>query len=274
MVSFSPSTQSIIETAQHPRVAIITGAAQGMGRSIATRLFQDGFNIALNDIPGKKTLLEDVARGLEAGVELDLCVKTDLRRRALVVLADVSVETEVKGMIERVVEELGSLDVMIANAGIATVASIHDTSTETLDRILAVNVRGTFLCYKYASEQMIRQGRGGRIIGASSLAGKRGQGMISAYTASKFAIRGLTQSAAVELGKHGITVNAYAPGAIVTEMFENMPDQMKDSLLARAALGSLGETEDIASFVSYVVSDQAKFITGQTITIDGGIHFD
>ncbi|KAL0069995.1 hypothetical protein AAF712_002892 [Marasmius tenuissimus] len=242
---------------QSPRVAIVTGAAQGLGRSIAARLFQDGFNIAINDIPEKSKQLEEIAREIEG----------DSRKagRVLVALADVSVESEVKA------------------------------STETLDRVLAVNVRGTFLCYKYASEQMIRQGGGGRIIGASSLAGKRGkvfvldvvnrvaeskglinigQGMLSAYSASKFAIRGLTQAAAVELGKHGITVNAYAPGAIVTEMFHSMSDQMKNGLAARASLGCHGTTDDIANFVSYIVSDQAKFITGQSVTIDGGIHFD
>ncbi|KAK1228325.1 hypothetical protein PQX77_008636 [Marasmius sp. AFHP31] len=206
MASSSQSTAN--NHVRSPRVAIVTGAAQGLGRSIAARLFQDGFNIAINDIPEKSKQLEELAREIEGS--------SGEAGRVLVVLADVSVESEVKGMVERVVEELGSLDVMVANAGIAPIASIHDTSTETLDRVLAVNVRGTFLCYKYASEQMIRQGGGGRIIGASSLAGKRGkalifdiddrvaenkgligigQGMLSAYSASKFAIRGLTQAA-------------------------------------------------------------------------------
>ncbi|KAJ8078222.1 hypothetical protein PM082_000428 [Marasmius tenuissimus] len=261
MASSSQSTMN--NHVQSPRVAIVTGAAQGLGRSIAARLFQDGFNIAINDIPEKSKQLEEIAREIEG----------DSRKagRVLVALADVSVESEVKGMVERVVEELGSVDVMVANAGIAPIASIHDTSTETLDRVLAVNVRGTFLCYKYASEQMIRQGGGGRIIGASSLAGKRGQGMLSAYSASKFAIRGLTQAAAVELGKHGITVNAYAPGAIVTEMFHSMSDQMKNGLAARASLGCHGTTDDIANFVSYIVSDQAKFITGTSPSMVGYI---
>ncbi|KAF9263743.1 NAD(P)-binding protein [Marasmius fiardii PR-910] len=262
-----------------PRVALVTGAAQGMGRTIAERLFQDGYKVALNDISVKTDLLEEVAEELGGS---SVMMKENGNghggkhgsKRVLVVAADVSVEEEVKGMVDKVVEEFGSLDVMIANAGIATIKPFEDTTTEMLDRILAVNVRGTFLCYKYASQQMIKQGHGGRIIGASSIAGKRGQGNLCAYSASKFAIRGLTQSAAVEFGKHGITVNAYAPGGVVTEMFESMPTKMKESLVARASLGTLGKTKDIASLVSFIVSDEARFITGQTITIDGGIHFD
>ncbi|KAG7098172.1 hypothetical protein E1B28_000140 [Marasmius oreades] len=263
----------------HPsitRVALVTGAAQGLGKSIASRLFQDGYELALNDISAKRDLLDQAADEITSTVIALGSGDGGKRphRRIIIIPADISVEEEVKGMINKVAEELGTLDVMIANAGIATVKSFNDTTTEALDRILAVNVRGTFLCYKYASQQMIKQGRGGRIIGASSLAGKRGQANLCAYTASKFAIRGLTQSAAVEFGKHGITVNAYAPGGVVTEMFESMPLNMRESLVARASLGTLGSTEDVASLVSFIVSDEARFITGQTITIDGGIHFD
>ncbi|KAF8836786.1 NAD(P)-binding protein [Paxillus ammoniavirescens] len=246
-------------------VALITGSAQGIGRGIALRLAKDGYDIALNDIPSKYDQLRTVA---------DDIVKSG--RKALVLPADVTVDEQVKGMVQEVAKELGGLDIMIANAG---VAGLRDW-----DRIMAVNARGTFLCYKYAAEQMIKQGRGGRIIGASSLMGKTGSPSLSAYCASKFAVRGLTQAAALELGRHGITVNAYAPGHIETPLSAGLMDadgkllcsdeefaaQIMNQSDARP-IKSIGQPEDIASVVSYLVSKEAHFITGQTISVDGGI---
>ncbi|KAG9309625.1 acetoin reductase family protein [Chiua virens] len=188
-------------------VALITGSAQGIGRGIALRLANDGYDIALNDVLSKRDELRAVAGDIE-----------QIGRRTLLVPADVSVEEEVKGMIQEVVKELGSLDVMIANAGIARIATLVSTELADWEQVMAINARGPFLCYKYAAQQMIKQGRGGRIIGASSIQGLRGQPFHAAYCASKFAIRGLTHSAAQELGRYNITVNCYAPGTIITEM--------------------------------------------------------
>jgi len=147
---------------------------------------------------------------------------------------------------------------------------------------MAVNARGTMLCYKHAGKQMIAQGRGGRIIGACSQAGKQASPVVPAYCASKFAIRGLTQAAAQEFGQHGITVNAYAPGVVDTRLIGPLkaPDASGNSspalaaVLAGTPVRRLGEPEDVAGLVSYLASDCASFITGQSVSINGGCFFD
>uniref|UniRef100_A0A0W0GD90 Ketoreductase domain-containing protein n=1 Tax=Moniliophthora roreri TaxID=221103 RepID=A0A0W0GD90_MONRR len=261
------------------KVALVTGSAQGIGLAIATRLSQDPeYAVALNDVPGKEETLHTIAQGLKC--------------KTLVVPGDVSKEEDVKRMVNRTVEEFGGLDVMVANAGLLQLGSIDTLSQEEFDNVLAVNVRGVFLCYKWAGKQMVSQGRGGRIIAASSMAGKRAAPYASAYSASKFAVRGLTQSAAQEYGKYGITVNAYAPGVIPTEMGTRrlllplslhhsfdpgklIPQDMIDVLQASRSLTDVkGTPEDVANLVAYLVSDEAKWVTGQTLAIDGGINFD
>ncbi|OJA15481.1 hypothetical protein AZE42_06343, partial [Rhizopogon vesiculosus] len=175
------------------------------------------------------------------------------------------------------------------------------TTSEDFESVLSVNVKGTFHCYKYAAQQMIAQGDGGRIIGASSLAGKKGKficrcfrccmvtddmppsghAMLSAYCASKFAVRGLTQTAAIEFGHHGITVNAYAPGPIYTSMLAQLQQaaversgDLYEEMKRLSSVGYLGNTQDVGNLVSFLVTPEARFITGQSITIDGGIFFD
>jgi len=153
-----------------------------------------------------------------------------------------------------------------------------EATVENFDLLMAVNVRGTMLCYKHAGKQMVSQGRGGRIIGASSVAGKQGIGGDSSYSASKFAIRGLTQAAAQELGKYGITVNAYAPGAVDTALTNEMkvrfgPDALS-ALVGTSVVKRLGTPEEIADLVSYLASDGSRFITGQSICVNGGSFFD
>ncbi|KAF8176326.1 hypothetical protein K438DRAFT_76287 [Mycena galopus ATCC 62051] len=186
-------------------------------------------------------------------------------------VADVSLEEEVRGMVEAAVNDYGRLDVMVANAGVSSRTSLSEMTTDQWDRMMNINARGTFLCYKYAGIQMIKQGGGGRIIGASSIAGKQGSPFNFAYTASKFAVRGLTQAAALEFGAHGITVNAYAPGAVDTEMLSYvMPlDTPRDVLLGAMKQGSplntVGTPTDIADFVSFIASKESGFITGQTV---------
>ncbi|KAG8221461.1 hypothetical protein J3R82DRAFT_1668 [Butyriboletus roseoflavus] len=157
-------------------IALVTGSAQGIGRGIALRLARDGFDIALNDVSSKGDQLRAVANDIEK-----------IGRRTHLVPGDVAVEGEVKGMVRGVTEQLGGLDVLGLTDFVAEL--------EVWERVMAVNARGTFLCYKYAAAQMIAQGRGGRIIGASSTAGKIGNPLSCAYSASKFAIRGLTQTA-------------------------------------------------------------------------------
>ncbi|KAJ6551115.1 NAD-binding protein [Mycena capillaripes] len=243
-------------------VALVTGAAQGIGKSIALRLAEDGYDVAVNDIPSNSELLDAVVAEVQAK-----------GRKGVKRVADVSQDEQVKGMVEQVVEELGGLDVMIANAGVLhKLVPITELTADEWDRIMNINGRGPFLCYKYAGIQMIKQGRGGRIIGASSLAGKQGQANAAAYSASKFAVRGLTQAAAMEFGAHGITVNAYAPGAIDTPMIAVLRDTVEQYSVPA----------DIANLVSFLASKESQFITvltkmsrsGQTISINGGVFFD
>jgi acetoin reductase-like protein len=253
--------------------AIVTGASQGIGRAIALRLADDGFDIALNDIATKSTGLETVASDISGK-----------GRRTIIVPADVSVEDEVRGMIATTVRVLGGVDVMVANAGIITFGNVLDVDVESFDATFSVNVRGTLLCYKYAARQMIEQGRGGRIIGASSVFGKRSSKDFIAYSSSKFAVRGLTQAAAIELGHHGITVNCYAPGPIQTEMLRTLREQRErweaeqgydpgSIQRGQTTVGYEGVPNDIASIVSYLVSKEAHFITGQSVSVDGGLFF-
>ncbi|KAK7052084.1 hypothetical protein R3P38DRAFT_2762519 [Favolaschia claudopus] len=198
------------------RVALVTGAARGIGKAIALRLASDGYDVAVNDIARcAKELQQVVAELRQFTVETLACI------------GDVSVEDDVQSMIQQVVEHFPSrrLDVMVANAGIVKWSSLTETiklnagtaTASAWDEVMRVNARGTFLCYKHAAKQMIQQ-RGGRIIGAASFCAKHALRFLGAYSASKFAVRGLTQAAALELGPYDITVNAYAPGGIDTDM--------------------------------------------------------
>jgi len=244
------------------KVALVTGAARGIGRAIALRLAEDGFDVVVNDIQATPEL-DGLVREIESK-----------GRRSLGVPADISLEPEVERMVQKVVQDLGSLDVMVANAGIVVLESFLNITVESFDRLMAVNARGTMLCYKHAGKQMIAQGRGGRIIGASSLMSKRANPGLPSYSATKFAIRGLTQAAAQEFGQHGITVNAYAPGTVDTPMINALKAADLSTVVATTPLGRLGTPEDVAGLVSYLASDSSSFITGQSISICGGRYFD
>ncbi|KAJ7100821.1 hypothetical protein B0H15DRAFT_817441 [Mycena belliarum] len=264
-----------------PGTALVTGAARGIGKAIALRLADDGFDVAVNDIPGNADSLSKVVDEISAK-----------GRKSSAHVADVSLEGEVKAMIEEVARVHGTLDVMVANAGVCHWTNFSETSAGEFDRVMAVNARGTFLCYKYAGMQMVTQGKGGRIIGACSVSGKRASsGFLGVYCASKFAVRGLTQAAALEFGPHGITVNAYAPGAIETEMLEFIITSSAKSKSTENALGNfsqqaavkrLGTPTDIANLVSFIASKESQFITGacgffdiqEKLSINGGTFFD
>ncbi|SJK99215.1 uncharacterized protein ARMOST_02506 [Armillaria ostoyae] len=191
-------------------VAVVTGAAQGIGKAIALRLADDGFDVAVNDI----ALDVKITKFREVQAEI-----IEKGRQCGVFPGDVSNEEDVKRMVEDVIDTLGGLDVMVANAGVCTTANVLDYTVDQWDRTFAINTRGAFLCYQYAAKQMIKQGRGGRIIGCSSSAGEQGLAMMSLYGATRSVIRGLTQGAALDLGKHGITVNAYALGNTVRMLY-------------------------------------------------------
>ncbi|KAJ3719678.1 NAD(P)-binding protein [Lentinula guzmanii] len=195
----------------HPRllnrgVALVTSAAKGAGRAIALRLASEGFKVAVHDLPHNGELLLNVHRNIQR-----------LGQHSVVLAADITEEDQVKSLVEDTYKCLGGLDVMVANTAVRESAPLISTTAEAWNRLFDVNARGVFFCYKYAAQQMISEGKGGRIIGGCSAWGKKGLLTIisqSAYSASHFAVRGLTESAALELHEHGITVNSYAPGWI------------------------------------------------------------
>ncbi|KAJ7149138.1 hypothetical protein C8R46DRAFT_1230845 [Mycena filopes] len=256
-------------TSESKGIALVTGAGRGIGKAIALRLADDGFDIAVNDILLQSEALAEVVDEIKAK-----------GRASSAYIADVSSEDEVRGMVEQVVATYGRLNVMVANAGVCGYIPMSDMTAEKWDHVMNINARGTFLCYKYAGAQMVKQGDGGRIIGASSVVGKQGFAFNPAYAASKFAIRGLTQAAALEFGPHKITVNAYAPGAIDTDMLsqvvtaETPRDILLDAMKKMSPLGTVGAPADIANIVSFISSKDSQFITGQSISVNGGSFFD
>ncbi|KAG2155254.1 uncharacterized protein EDB93DRAFT_1080417 [Suillus bovinus] len=265
-----------------PRVALITGAAQGIGHAIALRLADDGLDIAIADLASQRMKLDGVAEEVRAK-----------GRRCIVLECDVSQEEDVQRMIQATEKEFDGLDVMVANAGRLLVKTMVESTLTEFDNVFDTNVRGVFLCLRAAAQVMIKRGRGGRIISASSVSGKKGVPLNGIYCASKAAVRSFTQALASEIGSHGITVNAYAPGPIDTPLrmqrsdmyvlislsLSEVPTPLIDRIAwqyqsTTSALKHIGTPEDIANLVSFLASKESSFITGQTITIDGGSWMD
>ncbi|KAH8807346.1 NAD(P)-binding protein [Xylogone sp. PMI_703] len=255
-------------------IAIVTGASRGIGRAIALQLAEDGMDVAINDIPNQTA-------GLEA-------VKAEIQKRGRksgCFYADVSDEAQVQRMIGDIVSQFGELNVMVANAGIIVAKTLLEVSVEEWDRVQAINVRGVMICYREAAKQMIKQGKGGKIIGACSTAGFRSTGNTVAYATSKWAVRGLTQQAAAEFAPYDINVNAYAPGPVPTHMWEEIDaslvkrrglqpgEAIQKSVETRSVLKRTQAPEDIANLVSFLASPKARNITGQSVLCDGGINF-
>ncbi|CEL53681.1 3-oxoacyl-[acyl-carrier-protein] reductase FabG OS=Bacillus subtilis (strain 168) GN=fabG PE=3 SV=3 [Rhizoctonia solani AG-1 IB] len=245
------------------RVAIITGAARGIGEKVAYRLASDGINVTIVDLPDKIDALEEIMRKIEAK-----------SGKAIAMTCDVSKEEEVQEVVRKTVDAFGGLDIMIANAGIMSRAPLLELSDALFDSFIGINLKGTLYCYRAAAIQMIKQGRGGRIIGASSLAGIRGMANSAAYCISKFGVRALTQTAALEWGKHNITVNAYAPGFIDTPLTAESGGGSHGEnylpLLSNSGLKRMGEPEEVAAAIAFLASESASYVTGQTLGINGG----
>jgi meso-butanediol dehydrogenase/(S,S)-butanediol dehydrogenase/diacetyl reductase len=246
------------------RSAIVTGGGAGIGRAIALRLAQDGADVAIADM--NREAAEAVSKEIR-----------DIGRRSVSVLVDVSKPDQVRDMVAQVVEALGRLDIMVANAGVVKGMPMEDTTEEMWDLTLNVNAKGVFFCDRAAAIQMIKQGHGGRIINASSGKGRQGGPNMSAYAASTFAVVGITQSLALELAPHQITVNAYCPGIVDTAMWDGLDKDMErigaermSQKVATTPLGRVQYPEDVANLVSFLASDDASFITGQAIVQDGG----
>jgi meso-butanediol dehydrogenase/(S,S)-butanediol dehydrogenase/diacetyl reductase len=257
---------------QRQRSALITGAARGIGRAIARRLAADGLAVSVADLP-------------PAQDELAVLVsEMDCSSTALAVTLDVSDAQSVDDAVDAHVEHFGGLDVMVANAGVALTAPLLETTAEQWQQTMDVNVKGVFHCYRAAARQMIKQGRGGRLIGAASVASHRGGKWQGVYSASKFAVRGLSQSVAQELAEHQITVNVYSPGVVHTPMWEGIDAEMARrrgteigsemiGMIAGIPLGRLETPEDVAGVVSFLASADAAYVTGQSIVVDGGMWF-
>lgn len=255
------------------RSALVTGGARGIGRAIARRLAADGLAVSVADLPAAEADLRAVATEIST-----------TGARAAAVTVDVADAADVEKAVAAHVRAFGGLDVMVANAGIAVTAPLLETSAEQWRRTLDVNLTGVFHCYQAAARLMVAQGRGGRLIGAASVAAHRGGRWQGAYSASKFAVRGLSQSVAQELAEHGITVNVYSPGVVRTPMWDTIDADMTgrrgtpvgSAMAAMAAtipLGRLEEPEDVAGVVSFLASPDAAYVTGQSIVVDGGLWF-
>ena len=254
-------------------VAHVTGAARGIGKSIALRLAQDGHDVAVSDLPSMGDELDLTRKEVEA-----------LGVRSIALHGDVSDPESVRALVTGTADQLGSLDVMVANAGIAQTKALLNVTPDEFDKIHAINGRGVFLCYTEAARQMIKQGHGGKIIGASSIAGHKGFGLLGVYSSSKFGVRALTQAAAQEWAEHGITVNAYCPGIVDTHMWVEVDRDLGainnvgegESMKAMAAgitLGRVSRGEDVAAFVSFLAGPDSNYMTGQSPLIDGGMLF-
>lgn len=257
-------------------VAIVTGASRGIGRGIALRLAEDGFDVVVNDISHQKADIDSVVAEIEA-----------TGKKAHGIVADVSNKDQVEAMVAETAEKFGELNVMVANAGILETTSILDLSVDQWDRVMAINLRGVFLCYSVAARQFIKQKTPGKLIGACSISGYRPSGKAPAYCTSKWAVRGLTQTAALELGEYGITVNAYCPGSVKTNMStvfaqrivkdrsdtQNVEEAYKTSAHRKNAINQELFPEDIASLVSFLAGKDSNKMTGQTMICDGGMYF-
>ncbi len=237
--------------------AIVTGGSVGIGRAIVPALAKAGANVALN-----YRRHADEAKTLVLEVE-------SLGRKALAVQADVSSFADAQAMVKRVVEEFGSVDILVCNAGINRDAVVWKMTEEQWDEVITTNLKGYFN-YIHAVAPYFREQKHGRIINITSINGLRGKFGQSNYAASKAGIIGLTKTVARELGHSRVTVNAVAPGMILTEMAKKLEQKWIDVATAETVLNKLGEPEDVAHLVVFLASDLAGHITGQVISVDGG----
>ncbi|HEY82101.1 MAG TPA: 3-oxoacyl-ACP reductase FabG [Dehalococcoidia bacterium] len=237
------------------KVAIVTGGARGIGREIALKLAEVGASVVVSDLADA----EPVAQEIRA-----------MKRQSLAVQADVSSASDVARLVDMAVSSYGRVDILVNNAGIARDQLLLRMSDEDWDAVLNVNLKSVFLCTRAVLRHMVKQ-RWGRIISISSIVGIVGNPGQANYASAKAGIIGFTRTIAREVGSRGITVNAIAPGFIDTPMTQKLGEEQRQELLKRIPLGFLGTPRDVAEAVAFLASEEARYITGQVLGVDGGM---
>ena len=240
------------------KTALVTGASCGIGRAIALCLAAEGARVAIN-YAGNVRAAEEVKTAIEAA-----------GGTAILCQADIADSSAVEAMVANVVKEFGTIDILVNNAGITRDALLMRMKDEDFAKVLDTNLKGVFYCTKAVSKLMMKK-RSGRIVNMASVVGLVGNAGQTNYAAAKAGVIGFSKSAAKELASRGITVNVVAPGFIGTDMTAGLPESVKEKMLTDIPLGRMGEAEDVANAVLFLTSDQASYITGQVVNVDGGM---
>jgi 3-oxoacyl-[acyl-carrier protein] reductase len=240
------------------KTALVTGGSRGIGRAIVLRLARQGADVAFS------------YRGNQAAADATVAEIEALGRRALAVQADARDPEGADAMVKAVLEAFGRIDILVNNAGITRDDLIMRMSVDAWKDVLETNLFGSFYALKAVTRPMLKA-RGGRIINITSVSGQAGQMGQANYSSAKAGLIGLTKAAARELASRGITVNAVAPGFVLTELTQDLPDALKAQITERTPLGRFGEPEEIANAVAFLASDEAAYITGQVLAVDGGL---
>jgi len=241
------------------KVALVTGSSRGIGCAIAIELAKSDIDIVLNNDRNPQ-------EGTEIANEIN-----ETGQRAIYIQADVSVPDQVEKMIEKAIDEFGRIDILVNNAGITRDKMLESMDLDQWNRVIAVNLTGTFNCTKSVIKYMKKQG-GGKIINISSISAEIGNIGQSNYSASKGGVISFTKTVAKEYARYGIIVNAIAPGFIKTKILETIPEKVMQKVLSIIPLGRLGKPEEVAKLVRFLVSDDANYITGQVINVNGGLY--
>jgi 3-oxoacyl-[acyl-carrier protein] reductase len=240
------------------KTALVTGASRGIGRAIALRLAEEGAAVAIN-YAGNAAKAEEVKNLIASK-----------GGKAITIQADVADAAAAEAMVKEVKETFGKIDILVNNAGITRDGLLMRMKEEDFDAVIDTNLKGIFHCTKAVTKFMMKQ-RYGRIVNMASVVGLTGNAGQTNYAAAKAGVIGFSKSAAKELASRGITVNMVAPGFIGTDMTAGLPDKVKESMEAAIPLGRMGEPEDVADAVLFLASDNASYITGQVVNVDGGM---